>query len=799
MKQLYTSSLFVLLLVAHVLAVPYASTLELLVAPTAQSLRGESIDTGDAYSRARLLAHFGEYKLAYDLMRRRGATSVDPEANRFEARLLTEIGLPARADSLLSNQPSPVADRDYYLLNLQRARLNQLAERPARSLHFLETIAAADLPLFDPYRDMLMVEMLAAMERFDDAYEVGERRMQSGVPSSLSPEFEEALFTAYVEGGNYTAAANLVETLRSRGAKHSIYASLYAQEVGLLLAAGDTTGAVTAAMDAVENAKSREIRSEAARAIVEAVTLSTLPDDALVVFGEVLLGDRRMKDVARVIDELDERELAGETAELSRMLEAQYFYREKRYSKSYALLEREFERDSLERNAMLYRARIFRKTGQAIRSADAYRSFAIKFPYDAKAAEALFVAADLYERSGRHEDAVATLAKVSQTYPSHRYGRLSALKRAFDYMERGQTERAIALLDETLQGTHRRSEDLLYYLSVAYEAAGNEDMANEIYDELREVDPSSFYLAPEIQAGSTQPVMGSDGRVRLDGDEGLIEFLSAVFRGRELSFETVREQIDPIEDPTALDRHEANLLRGRLFLEVGFRDWAERELRVLEKQGRLPPRVDLELGGLYDDYAMHWRSTRAFQRVYYSFSREKRRELDAELKILTHPIPFPALVFENCSRYGISPHIVYAMMRQESRFQVDAVSSAGARGLMQLMPRTSAQVASELGFDDDVQENILVPEINLTLGIWYASHLLGRTGRDPVMMLCAYNAGMGNARRWFKGEESSRVEAVDGIDYRETRDYVKRIVENAHVYRNFYFSTAEPGDADAIQ
>ena len=122
--------------------------------------------------------------------------------------------------------------------------------------------------------------------------------------------------------------------------------------------------------------------------------------------------------------------------------------------------------------------------------------------------------------------------------------------------------------------------------------------------------------------------MGSDGRVVLTGGDGLLVFLSESFRRRERAFEHVRDQLDPVEDASTLDVYEPYLRRGRLFLELGFRDWALNELQVIERQERPPARVSLELGVLYDDFAMHWKSTRAFQRVYYSFPREERRNLD---------------------------------------------------------------------------------------------------------------------------------------------------------------------------
>ena len=120
-------------------------------------------------------------------------------------------------------------------------------------------------------------------------------------------------------------------------------------------------------------------------------------------------------------------------------------------------------------------------------------------------------------------------------------------------------------------------------------------------------------------------------------------------------------------------------------------------------------------------------------------------------------------------------------------FDLNAVSRAGAMGLMQLMPSTGEQVAIRLGVPDGVEPNLLSPDVNLTFGIWYASHLLNRSNDDVLMMLSAYNAGFGNAKRWFRGSEQSSIAKVDGIDYGETREYVKRIVEAAHVYHDFYF------------
>ena len=197
MTRFVVTFLLVVLFVAGTASCPNASTMDLLAEPTAHSLRGESINLDDAWSNARLLAHFGEQKRAYEILRRRASFGpLDPQAERFEARLLTEIGMPARADSLLALQTYTGDRFAYYVLCLRRARLNVMADRPARALEFLGLVDSLSVEAFDPYRDYLMLQAHATLEQYEAAYDIGKRRLAQGVPRSLSPAFEELLFDA---------------------------------------------------------------------------------------------------------------------------------------------------------------------------------------------------------------------------------------------------------------------------------------------------------------------------------------------------------------------------------------------------------------------------------------------------------------------------------------------------------------------------------------------------------------------------------------------------------------------------
>jgi soluble lytic murein transglycosylase len=554
----------------------------------------------------------------------------------------------------------------------------------------------------------------------------------------------------------------------------------------LLFTLGDTLQAVETAYDLTTDARTRHLALDIVDDVIRRVRAHELSDDALLEFCSVLIKKNRLADADRLMAELLERSLGEDEARRTLLL-ADLYYRERRYSKSFQLVRNKFSDPSLERSAALTRARIYRKIGQAESSADAYTAFSQAYPYDAKAAEALLVAADLYLRVGNRKQSLGTLDRIIETYPSNHYAKVATMKLAAYYMDRKHYSRGVAILENSLERSGRRDEELLYYLAESYGRMGKAEKRQKVLDEIYEVNSISFYLRSEVPRGYAHPLLDSNGRIVLDGDGGLLEFLQQVFRQRGDAYNNIRGVLPELSERAAdLDANAVYLERGRQFLLMGFRDWAEDELGVLESRRRLPARVSFELGVLYDDFAMHWKSVRAFQRVYYSLSRTIRTTLDEEFKLLMYPVPYPAQVFENCSRYGMAPHLVYAMIRSESLFDLNAVSRAGAMGLMQLMPATGEQAASELGFPDGPNERLFMPEINIAFGIWYASHLLGRCGSDPLMMAAAYNAGFGNARRWFRGSETT-IAKVDGIDYRETKGYVKKIVKSSHVYHTYYF------------
>lgn len=138
------------------------------------------------------------------------------------------------------------------------------------------------------------------------------------------------------------------------------------------------------------------------------------------------------------------------------------------------------------------------------------------------------------------------------------------------------------------------------------------------------------------------------------------------------------------------------------------------------------------------------------------------------------------------AEHGLDEAWVFGLVRQESRFVADARSSAGASGLMQLMPATAKWVAGKLGMKQYRQALVTDLDINISLGTYYLKHVLDTLDNQPVLASAGYNAGPGRARAWRADDEMEGALYSETIPFNETRDYVKKVMANATYYARVF-------------
>lgn len=147
---------------------------------------------------------------------------------------------------------------------------------------------------------------------------------------------------------------------------------------------------------------------------------------------------------------------------------------------------------------------------------------------------------------------------------------------------------------------------------------------------------------------------------------------------------------------------------------------------------------------------------------------------------MRYPLHFQDAIVNASTQYGIDPAWTYGIIRQESRFMTGARSSAGAQGVMQIMPATGRLIAKKLGWEDyDLNDD----ETSIQMGAAYLSdnqHSLG----SEILATAGYNAGPGRARQWRAHVPLEGAIYAETIPFNETRDYVKKVMANATYYES---------------
>jgi soluble lytic murein transglycosylase len=142
---------------------------------------------------------------------------------------------------------------------------------------------------------------------------------------------------------------------------------------------------------------------------------------------------------------------------------------------------------------------------------------------------------------------------------------------------------------------------------------------------------------------------------------------------------------------------------------------------------------------------------------------------------LLYPRPYEADVRRGAELSGLPPRLIYAIIRQESLYRADAASSAGALGLMQLLPATAKTTARRNGLPEPTRARLLQPSVNVPLGSLFLRNLLDRAGGQWPLAIAGYNAGPAAARRWLAAAPVEADVWVENIPFNETRAYVQRV------------------------
>ncbi|HET7126948.1 MAG TPA: transglycosylase SLT domain-containing protein [Lysobacter sp.] len=217
------------------------------------------------------------------------------------------------------------------------------------------------------------------------------------------------------------------------------------------------------------------------------------------------------------------------------------------------------------------------------------------------------------------------------------------------------------------------------------------------------------------------------------------------------------------------------LVRALALYRIDRRGWAQREWddalsRFSDDQRRIAVGVAEDAG---------WFDRGVFGLVKVG---GKSYPEESRLYLLRFPMHHDATIRREAARNGLDPAWVAGEIRSESVFDPKARSSANARGLMQLLPGTGAEVARKLGLPWGGADSLYDPDTNITLGSAYLRQLLDKYGK-PYQTIAAYNAGPAPVARWTSQRPSMDPDFwIETISYKETREYVARVLAFSTIY-----------------
>ena len=156
------------------------------------------------------------------------------------------------------------------------------------------------------------------------------------------------------------------------------------------------------------------------------------------------------------------------------------------------------------------------------------------------------------------------------------------------------------------------------------------------------------------------------------------------------------------------------------------------------------------------------------------------------VKELTLPLKHEDIIRQQAADKGLDPALIAAVIYQETKFR-DRTSSAGAKGLMQLMPGTAEFIAHKSGGTQFELRDLGTPQINIAYGSWYLRYLIGHYNGNQMLAVAAYNAGEDNVDKWVtRAGGPSNFNADSDIPFPETRAYVQGVLDKRDAYAHNY-------------
>jgi soluble lytic murein transglycosylase len=407
------------------------------------------------------------------------------------------------------------------------------------------------------------------------------------------------------------------------------------------------------------------------------------------------------------------------------------------------------------------RARMIARQSEKI---DSYEEVAARHPGTPWAAKALLACAYFHQKDARHDAALPYYRQFLAIDSQSESARLATLRVALADLRQGRNDQAAQALEQAsvAWSSTRDTPAFLYWSGRARLAQGQTARARQIFEEAVARYKHTYHGMRASEALGRMPPAAKP---------------------------TAQAPTLVGTSPTRAqdDIPETQRTRVRQLL------WIERLEEAVGELGALSPATGIQATIAW----IEWRRGRlrpaitTMKRAYPFYAASAGDQLPVEVWRILFPLQYQPELEAQSQKEGLDPSLVAALVCQESTFNAGALSPAGARGLMQVMPRTGRVLARTLGLPFRQQE-LYSPGYSLTLGTRYLREMIDLFNGRTECALAAYNAGPERVERWLAANPGQSVEDfIESIPFSETRHYVITVLANQAHYHRIY-SLAAP-------
>ena len=446
--------------------------------------------------------------------------------------------------------------------------------------------------------------------------------------------------------------------------------------------------------------------------------------------------------------------------------------------KVYERLAREHP-DSPEACPALYEAgRIHWNKNRTEQASRTFEKILTRYHRCKKAADATFILGRIFQGEKKYDEAVNYYRLTYEKHPKSEHAAEALWREGWIHYLQGryhEAATAFVKVGEKFPDSHF-VDNALYWQARSIERLGNTASACVLYDQLTDHHPGTYYgILGEWRRGILAAEQCEPG----EAASPIAEKKDPPGRDRSAH---LSEQVSGAMDI---------LRRAWALIQVDERALARMELRRIHPRSLDDTALEILLAHTYRQAAGYSRSIILAGSVYDRYNSGRIEALPPGTLEGIYPIGYMDTISEHSMKNRLDPYLVAGVIRQESIFNPDCRSYAGALGLMQIIPSTGKRLSRQIGLEDFKNAHLLDPDLNILLGTLYLANLVERYEGDLTRVLAAYNAGEKAVEKWEKRfSHMERDEFVEMITYKETRNYVKLVIRNREMYRRIYSTDA---------